>query len=107
MIHEATKQQTGRALHDLLTASDESNTGARLTLERCADLLEKLVEPCLASSSASTEAREERLDRFARAGKELMRGRPRPMVNLLNLCKQVIEIYREGGGEPSRKRKAV
>ena len=107
MIHEAAKQQSGRALHDLLAASDESHTGARMTLERCVDFLEKQVEPCLASSSASTEAREEQLDRFARAGEELQRGRPQPTINLLNLCKQVIEIYREGGSEPSRKRKAV
>ena len=107
MMHEATKQQSGRALHDLLAASDESHTGARMTLERCVDLLEKQVEPCLASSSASTEAREERLDLFARAGEELQRGRPRPTINLLNLCKQVIEIYREGVSEPSRKRKAI
>ena len=109
MIHEAAKQQSGRALHDLLAASDESHTGARMTLERCVDFLEKQVEPCLASSSASTEAREEQLDRFARAGEELQRGRPRPTINLLNLFKQVIEIYREGSSssEPSRKRKAV
>lgn len=107
MIHEAAKQQSGRALHDLLAASDESHTGARMSPERCAELLEKLVEPCLASSSVCIEEREERLDRFARAGEELQRDRPRPRINLLNLCKQVIEIYREGGSEPSRKRKAA
>jgi hypothetical protein len=107
MVHEAAKQESGRALHDLLGALDESHTGTRMSPERCADLLEKLVEPCLASSSASAEAREERLDRFARAGEELQRDRPRPRINLLNLCKQVIEIYREGGSQPSRKRKAV
>ena len=46
MIHEAAKQQSGRALHDLLAASDESHTGARMSPERCADLLDKLVELC-------------------------------------------------------------
>ena len=86
MRHEA-KQVSGRALHDLLAASDES-IGARMSPERGAHILEKLIEPCLASSSASAEEREARLDRFARAGNELQRDRPRPRINLLNLWRK-------------------
>ena len=108
MWHEVTKQPGEHALPSLLAAGAADVSARTMSAECCADFLERLVEPCLVGSGASEAARDERLELFSRAGEELQGGRPRPRINLLSLCKQVLAIYREGcGSKPSRKRRAA